>query len=97
MQNRAQLIRMIMIIAQEEVAEYLDGEGAYCPVCVKLGLQPPKAHVYNSENIPVRYHVCSICTHRFKSVQKNYVPPTPSSSHSKMPDKPSRRKKQRMK
>jgi len=96
MQNRAQLIRMIMVIAQEEVAEYLDGEGAYCPVCVKLGLQPPNAHIYKC-NLPIRYHVCSICTHRFKSVQKNYVPPVPSSSPSKLPDKPARKKKQRMK
>ena len=96
MQNRAQLIRMIMIIAQEDVAEYLDSEGAYCPVCVRLGLQPPKAHVYNS-NLPIRYHVCSICTHRFKSIQKSDIPPAPPMPPSKLPDKPAKRKKQRMK
>lgn len=96
MQNRAQLIRMIMIIAQEDVAEYLDGEGAYCPVCSRLGLQPPKAHVYNS-NLPIRYHVCSICTHRFKSIQKDYAPPAPPPHPSKLPDKPKKGKKQRMK
>lgn len=92
MADRARLIRMIMIIAQEEVAEYQVNDGAYCPVCVKMGIQPPKAHVYNS-NLPIRYHVCSICTHRFKSIQRDYEPVMPKPAPSKTPEKTSRKKK----
>lgn len=70
MQNRAQLIRMIMIISREEVAEYFPGVGAKCPVCSRLGIDPPIGPTYWSKEIPVRYHTCPICTHRFKSIQK---------------------------
>lgn len=44
-----------------------------------IKLRCPRCHstnvpVYDSHNLPIRYHRCADCGHQFKSVETNYRP-----------------------
>jgi hypothetical protein len=85
---RISLIRKIIYFAKEVEVEYTSVDGASCPVCKALGLDPPKAGVIVTEG-NVRSHRCPICQNTFRSVERTY-PPDPIIAASK---KGQRRKK----
>lgn len=49
--------------------EYIKGEGAFCPVCLRFGLGQQRLLVTSTQGDGLRYATCSNCKFTFKTVE----------------------------
>lgn len=84
------MLRIVVAIANEKIADYVEGEGAMCPLCQTFGHAVVRAPVVSGA-CPVRYHRCPICSHRFKSIEKEISENPPSKTQGFVDEKPKKR------
>lgn len=80
------IIAAFIVTNRDTCAEWINGEGACCPACLKYRGVRVRGHVTRTDGA-VRYHQCPQCMGNFKSVERI----TPS----KIPDITDKPKKKR--
>lgn len=63
------IVKAIFIAAQTTM-EYIPGEGALCPVCLKIYSRRTRGRVTSSPGDGVRYCHCEPCDINFKAVER---------------------------